>query len=135
MSLQGALSEPAASQFEHLQQIKESLGQCIRVVSEAGELDLERSNVFEDPTLADNNHAFSVSTVNDLVTVRPLGLSGQSRQVAGKVREETTHKSLQMFSLSDNGDSKLWRDVESHLNAPPIEVSATTIGFEKRKKD
>ncbi|KAI8234543.1 hypothetical protein K4K57_009359 [Colletotrichum sp. SAR 10_99] len=101
MSLQGALSEPVASQLERLQQTKESLSQCIRIVSEAGELANERSNVFEDLTLSDNSYAFSVSTVNDLVTARRLKLSERSRHFGGQVTDETVQKSMEALTKLD----------------------------------
>ncbi|KAI8234544.1 hypothetical protein K4K57_009360 [Colletotrichum sp. SAR 10_99] len=133
MSLQGALSEPVASQLERLQQTKESLSQCISIVSEAGELANERSNVFEDLTLSDNSYAFSVSTVNDLVTARRLKLNKRSRHFAGRVTAETLHQGVQMLSQLDNGQSELWGDAESHMNDPTVAVSATSVGLKKRE--
>lgn len=84
MSLKEAFSEPVAAQLAPLQQTKESVSQCIQIVSEASELADERSNVFEDITLADNSYAFSVSTVGDLVIVRRLNLKDRSRHFGAR---------------------------------------------------
>ncbi|KAK2018049.1 hypothetical protein LZ32DRAFT_654270 [Colletotrichum eremochloae] len=117
MSLQGALSEPVASQLERLQQTKESLSQCIRIVSEAGELANERSNVFEDLTLADNSYAFSVSTVNDLVTARRLNLSGRSRHFGGQVTDETVQKSIDALTQLDKEHLRCSASMDGSRNA------------------
>lgn len=101
MSLQDSLPEAVALQLDRLQETKKSLSQCIQIVSEAGELANERSNVFEDLTLADNSYALSVSTVNDLVTARRLNLSGRSRHLGGQVTDETVQKSIEALTRLD----------------------------------
>ena len=101
MSLEGALSETVATQLARLQQTKESVRQCIQIVSEAGDVADERSNVFEDITLAENSYAFSVSTVNDLVIARRLNLTGRSRHFGGQVNDETVQKSIEALTQLD----------------------------------
>ncbi|KAH7124608.1 hypothetical protein EDB81DRAFT_951625 [Dactylonectria macrodidyma] len=90
--LNDAFPEPVAEQLVRLQQTRESISQCIQIVSEAGESANERSNVFEDITLADNSNAFSVSTVNELVIARRLNLSDRSRHFGGQVTDDTMQK-------------------------------------------
>jgi hypothetical protein len=101
MSLNESLNEPVAAQLARLQQTKESLNQCIQIVSEAGELANERSNVFEELDLADNSYEFSVSTVGDLVTARRLKMSGRSRHFGGQVADETVQKAIQALTQLD----------------------------------
>ena len=101
VSLDEASSETVASQLARLQQTKESISQCIQVVSEASQMAEERSNVFEDITLADNSYAFSVSTVNDLVAARRLNLKGRSRHFGGQVSNETVQKSMEALTNLD----------------------------------
>lgn len=101
MSLQDPMPEAVALQLDRLQETKKSLSQCIRIVSEAGELANERSNVFEDLTLADNSYALSVSTVNELVTARRLNLSGRSRHFGGQVTDETVQKTIEALTRLD----------------------------------
>ncbi|KAK1521603.1 hypothetical protein CABS01_16507 [Colletotrichum abscissum] len=101
MSLQEDLPEPVISQLDRLQKMKESLSQCIQIVSEAGDQANERSNVFEDLTLAENSYAISVSTVKDLVVARRLNLSGRSRHLGGQVTDETVQKSMEALTQLD----------------------------------
>ena len=99
--VQEAFSEPVAAQVARLQQTKESVSQCIQIVSEASELADERSNVFEDITLADNSYAFSVSTVSDLVIARRLNLKDRSRHFGGQMSDETVQKSMEALTQLD----------------------------------
>jgi hypothetical protein len=101
IALNEASSETIAAQLARLQQAKESISHCIQIVSEAGEAADERSNVFEDITLADNSYAFSVSTVNDLVTARRLNLKGRSRHLGGQTADETVQKSKEALTKLD----------------------------------
>ncbi|OBR05610.1 hypothetical protein CH63R_09730 [Colletotrichum higginsianum IMI 349063] len=125
MSLKEALSEPVAAQLARLQQTKESVSQCIRIVSDAGELAKERSNVFEDLTLADNSYAFSVSTVNDLVTARRLNLSGRSRHVGGQVTNETVQKSMEALTQLDAEYIRSLKETQPRRQASPISTSTS----------
>lgn len=101
VSLNEASSETVKTQLERLRQTKESISQCIQIVSEASDVADERSNVFEDITLADNSYAFSVSTVSDLVTARRLNLKGRSRHFGGQVTDETVQKSMEYLTQLD----------------------------------
>jgi methyl-accepting chemotaxis protein len=101
LSLNEAVSEPIAQQLSRLQQTKESIGQCIKIVSQAHDLASQRSNIFEDITLADNSYAFSVSTINELVTARGLRLKGRSRHFGGQVNNETVQKSMSALTQLD----------------------------------
>ncbi|KAM5355045.1 hypothetical protein ACJ41O_001691 [Fusarium nematophilum] len=94
-------SETVTAQLARLQQTKESISHCIQIVSEANDTADERSNVFEDITLADNSYAFSVSTVNDLVTARRLNLKGRSRHFGGQVTDETVQQSIAALTQLD----------------------------------
>ncbi|KAK7211129.1 hypothetical protein V2G26_018307 [Clonostachys chloroleuca] len=83
-------SENAVSQLTQLQQTKDSLRQCIKIVSSASETLMDqRRNVFEDITMADDSYDFSVSTIGDLVTARRLTLKGRSRHVGGQLSDES----------------------------------------------
>lgn len=101
MSLMDEGPETVAAQLARLQQTKESIGHCIQLVSEANSTADERSNVFDDITLADNSYAFTVSTVNDLVTARGLNLKGRSRYFGGQVTDETVQQSIAALTKLD----------------------------------
>ncbi|GKT52150.1 uncharacterized protein ColSpa_12331 [Colletotrichum spaethianum] len=120
MSLEEVLSEPVSTQLARLQQTKDSISQCIKVVSEAGELANERSNVFEDITLADNSYAFSVSTVNDLVTARQLNLKGRSRHFGGQVTDETVQKSIEALTQLDAEYIRSSNGTQSQQHDPSV---------------
>jgi hypothetical protein len=116
------LSEPIAVQLARLQQTKESVSQCIKIVSEAGEVANERSNLSKDITLADNSYAFSVSTVKDPVTARSFNLSGRSRHFGGQVTDETVQKSIEARAKLNTEHMRLLDDAQGHRQ----NLSATT---------
>lgn len=94
------LSSDAAEELERLQATKESIHQCIRVVSDANDdmADIERHNVFEDITLAEHSYSFTVSTVGDLVTARRINLTGGSYNVGGQITDEGFQKAIEAFT-------------------------------------
>lgn len=87
-------SDPVATQFARLQQVKESISHCVQIVSDAKESSDERSNVFEHITLADNGCTFSVSTVNDLIIARRPNSHGRSWHFGGSIADETVQRSI-----------------------------------------
>lgn len=91
-----------ASELRQLQETKESIQQCIQVISEADQsLAAERQNLFEDITLSDDAYNFTVSTFGDLVTARRIELKDRSRNVAGQISDESFQKALDVFSRDD----------------------------------
>lgn len=116
--LNDAFSEPVAEQLARLQQTRESITQCIQIVSEAGESANERSNVFEDITLADNSYAFSVSTVNELVIARRLNLTDRSRHFGGQVTDDTVQKSIAALTQLDMEHIKSLRNERGSQQDP-----------------
>lgn len=95
-------SENAVNQLRQLQQTKDSLRQCIRIVSGANETLMDqRRNVFEDITMADDSYDFSVSTVGDLVTARRLTLKGRSRHVGGQLSDESYQRTIDAITRLD----------------------------------
>lgn len=91
-----------ASELRQLQETKESIQQCIQVISEADQsLAAKRQNLFEDITLSDDAYNFTVSTVGDLVTARRIELKDRSRNVAGQISDESFQKALDAFSRGD----------------------------------
>lgn len=78
-------SKETAEELERLQATRDSICQCIRVLSDANEdtTEIERHNVFEDITLADSSYFFTVSTVGDLVTAKRVNLTSRSYSIGG----------------------------------------------------
>lgn len=96
------LPKDAVKQLIQLQQTKDSLRQCIKVVSDAGEtLTEQRRNVFEDITMADDSYDFSVSTVGDLVTARRFTLRGRSRHIGGQLSDESYQRTIDAITRLD----------------------------------
>ncbi|EHK22088.1 uncharacterized protein TRIVIDRAFT_191735 [Trichoderma virens Gv29-8] len=66
------ISKDAVAELERLRATKASDTRAV-----------ERYNVFEDITLADDAYNFTISTIGDLVTARRINLTGRSRNVGG----------------------------------------------------
>lgn len=128
------MSVPIATQLEQLQETKDSIRQCISVVSSASnDLVVERRNVFEDITMADDSYDFSVSTVGDLVTARRINLKGRARHVAGQITDESYQKTIEAFTKLDMMDRSAQepKRVPSPLESVPRseDKSTTSKGF------
>lgn len=100
-SLRKGMSAPVAAQLARLKETKESISQCIQVVSDAQDLAGERSNIFEDIIIITASYALSVSVVNDLVIARRLNLSNRSRHLGGQVNDETVQRSIEARTQFD----------------------------------
>lgn len=124
ISLKDGLSEPVAAQIERLNQVKESVSQCIQIVSDAKESVDERSNVFEEITLADNSYAFSVSAVNDL--------SGRSRHFGGQVADETVQRSMDALTQLDAEHLKYLHQTPRDQGGPNPHSTGDTKKFHDR---
>lgn len=116
-----SLSESAATQLAQLQETKDSIQQCIKLVSDAGEtLEIERRNIFEDITMTDEAYDFSVSTIGDLVTARRINLSGRTRHVAGQISDESYQRSVEALTQLDmSHDERSAQPFKGSLHRPP----------------
>jgi len=108
---------------------KESIHQCIQVVAEARKASVivERRNVFEDITMADNSYDFSISTVGDLVTARRINLTGRSRHIGGQISDDSYQKTIAAIAQLDMGSSE-------RLHTPSLDETLVTPELEKEKE-
>lgn len=107
MASTDTISKDAATELERLRATKESIHQCINVISDADDTKaIERHNVFEDITLADDAYNFTISTVGDLVTARRINLTGRSRNIGGQISDESYQKTIESFSKQTIQDSQ-----------------------------
>ncbi|RBA11871.1 hypothetical protein FPRO05_14150 [Fusarium proliferatum] len=125
--------ETTAAQLARLQQIKESIGNCIEVVSDANKTADERSNVFEDIRLADNSYAITVSTVNELVMARGLDLKDRSRYLGGQVTDKTVQESIAALTKLDS--QNLVSLQQKHQDRGQVLSQADAIKVGKVPKD
>lgn len=133
MSSIDAGAETVAAQLARLQQIKESIGNCIEVVSDANNTADERSNVFEDIRMADNSYAITVSTVNELVMARGLDLKDRSRYFGGQVTDETVQKSIAALTKLDT--ENLVRLQQNHQDYGQRQSQTDAIKVNKAPED
>ncbi len=90
------ISDDSARELTRLQETKESIGQCIEIVSSASEnLSADNRNVFEDITMADNSYEIQVSTVGALFTARRVNLTGRARHITGQISDESVQKAME----------------------------------------
>ncbi|ERS98129.1 hypothetical protein HMPREF1624_04909 [Sporothrix schenckii ATCC 58251] len=112
------LPSDTLTELSRLRETKDSIHQCINIVSSAGNASItERRNIFEDITLADNAYNYAVSTVGDLVTARRINLSGRSRNIGGQISDESFQMSIQKLTTLDMKHTQL-QDSEQEVPAP-----------------
>ena len=126
----------ASLQLAQLQETKDSIRQCINVVSSADETgEIERRNVFEDITMADEAYDFSVSTIGDLVTARRIHLTGRSRHIGGQLSSsdyQATIDAIKMVDLQHYGGTQDCK--EEHNRQPPTSRDSREDGNDKSTK-
>lgn len=122
ISSTGRSPENIALQLTQLQETKDSIDQCINVVSNANETgEIERRNVFEDITMADEAYDFSVSTFGDLVTARRIHLTGRSRHVGGQLTSQDYQATIDAVKTIDlHHQRKTQGGVEDNHREPPV---------------
>lgn len=111
------LEEKTAEELEKLQATKDSLGQCIRLISDA-----RPQSLSQDVTLVENSFCLTVSTISALATARSVHYAGRPKVIGGDVSD----KSLQ--TLSDSSDMKGRHSTQETSKAD----SGTDGGFQLR---
>lgn len=99
----------SATQMARLQEIKESMQECIKFVADVGETStIERRNLSEDITVADNAYNISVSTTGLPVTNRRMTIQEKARNVSGQMNDESVQGmivSLTRLDMKNDGPS------------------------------
>ncbi|KAH6891524.1 hypothetical protein B0T10DRAFT_313737 [Thelonectria olida] len=107
MKSTASLSVFEVEQLTQLQETKESIRQCMNVVSDAGvSLSEERCNIFEDITMSDKSYGIQVSTVKDLVVARRVNLKDQARYVGGQVSDESYQRTIDNLTQLDQESAR-----------------------------
>ncbi|KAK5651383.1 hypothetical protein OQA88_12540 [Cercophora sp. LCS_1] len=122
-------AESPDEQLTRLKETKESIHQCLKVVSDANDTaDIERRNVFEDITMADEAYDFSISTFGDLITARRIHLTGRSRHIGGQLTSADYQATIEAVKMVDLNYQRGARDIEE--NGDPDSSASTTVGRE-----
>jgi chromosome segregation ATPase len=92
--LPGVSSEQAAEK-ERIEEEIDSIKQCLAICAEASkQADKDRTNVFEDISMADDGYQVFVSTIGDLISARRITAGARSIQLLGQMSDD----SLQQLS-------------------------------------
>lgn len=107
MATSGPNPQDRVAELAQLRETKESLQQCIRIISDADEtLASERQNIFEDITLSGQSLNFAISTTGDLVTARRINLTDRSRNVGGQISDDSFQKAVEAAFANDMNRSQ-----------------------------
>jgi hypothetical protein len=101
--------------------IKQSLDICTEAFRQANQ---ERTNVFEDISMADNGYQVLVSTVGDLISARRVTVGSGSLQIVGQMSDD----SLQQFS-QDLGHTGTEKAMEPQTGIGPVFENRYGTGF------
>jgi predicted nucleic acid-binding Zn-ribbon protein len=89
-SQQHTISADEANEQEKLQEELESIKQSLKICEEASQkAQPDRTNVFEDITMADDGHQIIVSTFGDLISARKVTAGSRSLQLFGQMSDES----------------------------------------------
>lgn len=127
------MSSDTLTELKRLRETKDSIHQCIGIVSSADDTTvIERHNIFEDITLADNAYNFTISTVGDLVTARRINLTGRSRNIGGQMSDESFQRSIENITNLDMKHSQLQDSQQDVLAPQPSKRDDTGGEFDHR---
>jgi hypothetical protein len=101
--------------------VKESLDICTKASKQASQ---ERSNVFEDISMVDDNYQYFVSTVGDLVSARRITIGSRSLSVFGQMSDD----SVQQISRG-HAPTKIERTMEPLAGTGPEFENRYGAGF------
>jgi hypothetical protein len=117
------LSDSNATELARLQETRESISQCINVVSNASDnLTVDRRNIFEDISMADDAYNIQVSTVGALFTARKVNITGRARNVIGQMNDEsvqTTMNGLTQLDMSKSNSTPQAKQNTSQTGPTP----------------
>lgn len=90
-----SMSNEQAAERERMQEEREAIKQGLDICADAlGQVNEEKSNVYEDIALSDDSHQVIISTVGALISARRVTGGSRSFQVLGQISDE----SFQLFS-------------------------------------
>lgn len=93
---QRTASEDYDTEQQRLQEEIESIKQSLKICEEASqEAQPDRTNVFEDISMADDGQQIMVSTFGDLICARKITAGSRSLQWFGQMSDETLQQMLQ----------------------------------------
>jgi chromosome segregation ATPase len=119
------ISNEQAAEQERLKEereyVKQSLDMCTEASKQANQ---ERTNVFEDISMADNGYQLIVSTVGELISARRITIGSGSLQLMGQVSDD----SLQQISR-DLGPTGTEKVMEPQTGISPAFENRYGTGF------
>lgn len=88
-------SDEQAAEKEKIEEEMDSIKQCLAICAEtSSQADKNRTNVFEDISMADDGYQVFVSTIGDLISARRITAGARSIQLLGQMSDD----SLQQLS-------------------------------------
>src|SRR5580700_6939019 len=89
------VSNEQAAEKERIEEELGSIKQCLSICAQASrQADKDRTNVFEDISMADDGYQVFVSTIGDLISARRITAGARSMQLLGQMSDD----SLQQIS-------------------------------------
>jgi hypothetical protein len=86
-------SSKQATELERIEEEKESIKQCLAICAQASrEADQDRTNVFEDISMADDGHQVLVSTIGDLISAKRVSAGARSMQLLGQMSDDSVQQ-------------------------------------------
>ena len=93
------LPRDTSEELEKLQATKQTIHNCAgAILNASADAQIERYNIFEDITVAENSFSFTISTIGGLVKARGLTITGGSYNVGGQITDEGFEKALEAFT-------------------------------------
>ena len=102
----GSRKIPDADEEEIIQDERDSTKQCLAICAQASEqANADRTNVFEDVTMAEDGHQVIVSTIGDLILAKRVSAGARSTQWMGQMSDDSLQQLTKALGQSAMGNA------------------------------
>jgi len=99
------LSDEQAAEQERMQNELESTKQCLAICTQASEqANEDRTNIFEDVSMAEDGHQVIVSTIGDLILAKRITAGARSSQWMGQMSDDSLQQLAKTLGQSVIGN-------------------------------
>lgn len=110
---------------ERIQEERDSTRQCLAICAQASEqANEDRTNIFEDVSMAEDGHQVIVSTIGDLILAKRVSAGARSTQWMGQMSDDSLQQLTKALGKSAMGNA---------ANAEPKDPSGTELKLYSRK--
>jgi hypothetical protein len=100
------IPDEQGTEEERIQNERDSAKQCLAICAQASEqANEDRTNIFEDVSMAEDGHQVIVSTIGDLILAKRVSAGARSTQWMGQMSDDSLQQLSKALGLSAMGNA------------------------------